>query len=129
FDVTTSIRISNKLHSTHSEAHGHGNSYISYILQSCKWTNCITNIVQLPKISQPLLIVKSLIPLNDEDKQKDPYLLIPLVLNASVVYDIYGGYHAIQLHKAIGQLAVLHNETGTFGIGYPTLSIVELTNI
>ncbi|KAG0141014.1 hypothetical protein CROQUDRAFT_99336 [Cronartium quercuum f. sp. fusiforme G11] len=33
------------------------------------------------------------------------------------------------LHKAIGQLAVLCNETGTSGIGYPTLSIVELTNI
>lgn len=129
FDVTTSIRIANKPHSTYSDERGAGNSYISYSYESCRWNGCITNIVKLPQFSQPLLIVKSLIRLDDEDKGKDPYLLIPHVLNASVVYNIHGGCHVIQLEKLIGQLVVLCNSTGTFSIGHPTLSIVELTNI
>lgn len=129
FNVTTSIKIANKPHSTCRERRGAGNSYISYTLESCKRTGCITDIVQLPQLPQPLLVVKSLIPLNNEDKGKDSYLLMPKVLTVSVVYDIHGGDHVIQLDKVIGQLVVLRNETCTFGIGNPTLSIVELTNI
>lgn len=129
FNVTTTITIANKPHSTRRTGRGASNSYISYLLHSHKWTGCIIDIVQLPHLPQPLLVVESLIPLNDEDKGKNPYLSMPDLLNASVVYNVHGGYHVIQCNNVVGQLVVLQNSTGTFGINRETLSIVELTNI
>lgn len=127
FDVTTNITISNKPHSTHKKTPG--NSYISYYLHSRKYTGSITIIVRLPHLPQPLLVVHSLLALTDQDKQKSPYTSMPGLLNASVVYNFHGGYHVIECNKVVGQLVVVQNVGGTFGIHPPTLSIVECTNI
>lgn len=128
FDVTTSILISGKPHSTYKKTPG--NSYISYFHNSCKWKGCITDIIKLPNSEHPLLVVNSLIPLSDDDnKHKNPYYLLPDLLNASVLYDKHGGYHVIECDKVIGQLVVIKNETGTFDIQHPTISTVELMNL
>jgi hypothetical protein len=127
FDVTTSILISNKPHSTYQKTPG--NSYISYFHHSCKWKGCITNIIKLPDREHPLLVVNSLVPLNEHDKHKDPYYLLPDLLNASVLLDKHGGYHVVECENVIGQLVVIKNETGTFDIQHPTISAVELMNL
>jgi hypothetical protein len=127
FDVTTSFRISNKPHSTYKKTPG--NSYISYLHNSCKWKGCITDIIKLPNSEDPLLVVNSLIPLKDDDKHKNPYSLLPDLLNASVVYNDHGEYHVIKCDKVIGQLVVMKNKEGTFGIKKPTISTVELMNL
>lgn len=129
FDVTMSITIHNKPHSTHRKGRGAGNSHISYSLDSRKWTGFITNIVKLPQLPLPLLVVKSFIPLLNQDVGKNPYSAMPDLLNASVVYNIHGGHHVIRCDQVIGQLVVVENGAGTFGIRHKTLSIVELTNI
>ena len=127
FDVTTSIKISNKAVSTHKKTPG--NSYISYTLNSQRWTGCITEILRLNNLAAPLLVVHSLKALGDHDKHKNPYSSLPDLLNASVVYDIHEEHHVIQFGDIIWQLAVIKNLAGTFNIDDPTLSIVGLANI
>ena len=90
---------------------------------------CITEIIKLPNFEHPILVVRSLIPLKDDDKLKNPYSLLPDLLNASVVYDNHGEYHAIKCDDVIGQLVVMKNKAGTFGIEHPTISTVELMNL
>lgn len=127
FNVTTSILISNKPHSTHTKTPG--NSYISYSHNSSRWKGCITNIIKLPNSQDPLLVVHSLNPLDDKDKHKNPYYLLPDLLNASVVYDVHGEFHVIQCDQVIGQLVVIKNSTGKFEINQPTISMVELAHL
>jgi hypothetical protein len=127
FDITTSIVISNKPHSTYNKTPG--NSYISYSLDSSKRAGTITDIVKLPDVSQPVLVVKSLKFLEGKDEVKNPYASLPGLLNASVIYDLHGDYQVVACHQVIGQLVVQHNAPGTFDIACPTLSIVELTNL
>jgi hypothetical protein len=127
FDVTTSIRIFNKAHSTHKKTPG--NSYILYTIHSQRWAGCITEIVRLNNQAAPLLVVHSLKVLGDHEKHKNPYASLPDLLNASVVYDIHEEYHVIQVEDITGQLAVIKNPAGTFDINYPTLSMVGLANI
>jgi hypothetical protein len=127
FAVTTSIFILNKPHSTDQKTPG--NSYISYLHNPSRWKGCITNIIKLPNWEHQLLVVNSLIPLNEDDKHKDPYYLLPDLLNASVLLDKHGGYHVIECENVIGQLVVIKNETGTFDIQHPTISAVELMNL
>ena len=102
---------------------------ISYSLDSCNRVGNITDIVKLPDVTQPVLVVRSLKLLNTEDKHKDPYASLPRLLNASVIYDLHKGYHVVPCHKVIGQLVVQHNTAGTFDIACPTLSIVQLNNL
>ena len=45
FDVTTRFLILNKPHSAYNKTPG--NSYISYVHNSCKWMGCITEIIKL----------------------------------------------------------------------------------
>lgn len=127
FDLTASLIISNKPHSTYNK--NPGNSYISYSLDSCKKVGTITDIVKIPDVTQPLLVVRSLKYLNPEDEHKNPYASLPGLLNASVICDMHGDHHVVPCHKVIGQLVVQHNVAGTFDIALPTLSIVELINL
>lgn len=127
FDVTTSILISNKPHSTHQKTPG--NSYISYYHNSGKSQGCIMEIIKLANSELPLLVVRSLIPLGDDDKHKNPYALLPELLDASVLYDLPGENHVIQCENVIGQLVIIKNTIGTFGIDCTTMSTVELKNL
>jgi hypothetical protein len=127
FEVTTSFKIFNKAHSTHKTTPG--NSYITYALNSQRWTGCITEIVRLEKLAAPLLVVHSLKVLRDQDQCKNPYSLLPALLNATVVYDSHEEYHVIGVEDVIGQLVVIKNPSGTFDINEATLLIVGLANI
>ncbi len=68
FDSTKSLKIESKPLST--QEHLPGNSYISYHHSSKKRFGSIINILRLSHNSQPLLIVKSLIPLDISDEKK-----------------------------------------------------------
>jgi hypothetical protein len=127
FDVTTSILIANKSHSTHQKTPG--NSYISYCHNSSKSKGYIMDIIKLPNSELQLLVVTSLIPLDDDDEHKNPYALLPDLLNASVLYDTPGEIHVIQCDQVIGQLVVIKNTIGTFGIDCPTVELKNLVSI
>lgn len=127
FDVTNTIKIFNKPHSTRN--HLPGNSHIAYQYCSHTFLGSIIDIVQLPNHPVPLLIVQSLLPLDSSDEMKSPFASLPEVLQACVVYDKYSKLHCIQCNDVAAQLVVVPNLAGTFGIDQKTLSIVALTNI
>lgn len=126
FETSKTIKIGNKPHSI--KDHLPGNSYISYYHSSNKCFGSIINIVRLSQEKQPLLVVQSLLPLDISDRQKSPFYQLPELLNAAVIYDSNGEYHVIDCRDVVGQLVVVINPSGTFGICQKTLSIVEIMN-
>lgn len=125
FSTTQNILIGGKPYSTQT-ARSLGSSYIEYSYCSWKHLGSIKAIVQLPKNSLPTVVVHELLPLDNDDQKKSPYIDMPEALHALVVYDAFGPHHVIQSDHIIGHFVGLHNSEGTFGIAKKTLSAVCL---